>query len=115
MSRKKRRKLDQVNGVLLSGGDVIVALGTHRSEVELFSPAEAKVIGVLKDGHSRGVLNFKFVESGRRSRAWSLGGDQKLVEWDVWQRTIIRYVSPSRAEPLLKGISKNGLRSISFC
>ena len=93
-SRKKRRKLVQANGAGSSThGDVVVALGTNRSEVELYSPAEAKVVGTLKGAHARGIVNFKFQDYGKSGRAWSLGGDEKLVEWDVMKRTIIRCVT----------------------
>ena len=91
-SRKKRRKLDRVNGASSTHGDIVVGLGTSRPEVELFSPTQSKVIATLKDGHTRGILNFKFEDFGRSSKAWTLGGDEKLVQWDVWQRSIIRCV-----------------------
>ena len=95
-SRKKRRKLEQqMNGDATShgGDDMVVALGTDRAEVELYSPAEVKVIATLRDGHAQGIVNIRFQNHGQSSRAWSLGGDERLVEWDVMQRSILRCVS----------------------
>ena len=100
-SRKKRRKLDRANGVESSHGDVVVALGTSHAEVELYSPAEAKVVATLANGHAGNIINFKFQDYGKASRAWSLGGDDKLIEWDVLKRSIIRFVTSPLSKILL--------------
>ena len=61
----------------------MVAFGTDHSEIHLYSPAEAKIVAVLKGSHSHGIKDFKFKEHGISFEAWSVDGDGKLVQWDL--------------------------------
>ncbi|KAL8788114.1 MAG: hypothetical protein Q9213_001872 [Squamulea squamosa] len=82
---KKRKRTEQANGVKQEthAEDVVLAFGTSESEIHLFSPTSARNVGVLKDVHTQGIRDFKFVDAGRTSCAWSIGGDGKLVQWDL--------------------------------
>jgi U3 small nucleolar RNA-associated protein 5 len=64
-------------------GNVAIAFGTHDSKIEIFSPSEAKLVGTLKDIHTQGIRDFKFVDHGLHAEAWSVGGDGRLVQWDL--------------------------------
>ena len=88
-SKKKRKRSDEVNGDS-EHQDAVVAVGTNHSEIHMFSPSEGRIVGTLKDGHTRGIYDFKFVDDGTSSAAWSLGGDGKLVEWNLLNGTVIR-------------------------
>ena len=81
-SKKKRKRGEEPNG-LESHRNHVVAFGTSESEIQMFSPSEAKVVRVLKGGHSQGVRDFRFRHSEISAEAWSLGGDGKLVQWDL--------------------------------
>ena len=82
---KKRKRSSQLNGET-SSADVVLAYGTSRSEIHIFSVTESKIVKTLKDGHSGGIRDFKF-ESGHGHRAYSLGGDGKVVQWDLKAQT----------------------------
>lgn len=73
--------------------DVVLAFGTSESEVHLYSPTAAEVVGILKDVHTQGIRDFKFVDAGRRSVGWSMGGDGKLVRWDLQKGEMNRSIT----------------------
>jgi U3 small nucleolar RNA-associated protein 5 len=89
-SKKKKRRLEEANGIKPRSGDVVLALGTNRSEIHFLSPANAKVIASLKSGHKSGVKAFKFTNYGLEGTGWSLGADKKLVQWNLRDQTILR-------------------------
>ncbi|KAL9640751.1 MAG: hypothetical protein Q9164_000066 [Protoblastenia rupestris] len=69
---KKRKRVEQSNGNAGScnGRNVALAFGTSDSEIHLYSPAEAKIVGLLKEGHTQGIRDFKFSdEEGRNYRS----------------------------------------------
>ncbi|KAL8768349.1 MAG: hypothetical protein Q9209_005383 [Squamulea sp. 1 TL-2023] len=82
---KKRKSTEKTNGVKheLHAENVVLALGTNESEIHLFSPTSARHVGILKDVHTQGIRDFKFEDAGRTSCAWSIGGDARLVQWDL--------------------------------
>ncbi|KAI4220768.1 MAG: hypothetical protein L6R36_007386 [Xanthoria steineri] len=84
-SKMKRKRTEQVNGTKdnAHAEDVVLAFGTSESEIHLFSPTSVKTVGILKNVHSQGIRDFKFVDAGKSLRAWSIGGDGKLVQWDL--------------------------------
>ncbi|KAL8920093.1 MAG: hypothetical protein Q9208_006446 [Pyrenodesmia sp. 3 TL-2023] len=92
--KKKRKRTEQVNGVapVDNAQDVVLAFGTSDSDVHLYSPAAARVIGVLKDVHTQAIRDFKFVDAGRGAEGWSIGGDGKLVHWDLQKGKSIRAI-----------------------
>lgn len=89
-TKKKRKRNHEVNGEV--GGDVVVAFGTSDSEIQMFSPAEDKVVGKLQGAHTQGIRDFKFTNSKEAAEGWSLGGDGKLAQWDLRTGTSIRQV-----------------------
>ncbi|KAI4290527.1 MAG: hypothetical protein L6R35_000218 [Caloplaca aegaea] len=93
--RKKRRRTVQVNGTTSTDNvrDVVLAFGTSDSEIHLYSPAAAGIVGILKDAHSQGIRDFSFVDAGRCPEGWSIGGDGKLVHWDLRTGKNIRTIS----------------------
>ncbi|KAL8803163.1 MAG: hypothetical protein Q9182_003335 [Xanthomendoza sp. 2 TL-2023] len=84
-SKKKRKRTEGINGTKndLNTPEVVLAFGTSESDIQLYSPREAKIVGVLKDVHTHGIRDFKFIDRGKHSTAWSIGGDGKLVQWDL--------------------------------
>ncbi|RMZ85267.1 hypothetical protein DV738_g371, partial [Chaetothyriales sp. CBS 135597] len=75
-----------------SGEDVVVAYGTSDAEIVLFSPAAASTVGSLVGGHERGIRDFKFSQH-QRDDAWSLGGDGKLVQWNLKTGNAVRSIA----------------------
>lgn len=69
--------------------DVVVAFGTSTSEIRMYSPAEDKITGILTGGHERGIRDFKFTHQ-KPGEGWSIGGDGKLVQWDLRKGRSIR-------------------------
>lgn len=84
-SKKKRKRPSDVNGAGggFEQGDVIVAFGTTSSDIRMYSPVEDKIVGTLADGHEKGVKDFKFTAGRSVQEGWSIGGDNKLVQWDL--------------------------------
>ena len=72
----------------------MVALGTTDSEVNMFSPAEAKIVGSLREAHTQGIRDFKFADNGIHAQGWSIGGDGRLVQWDLRKNRVLRLESP---------------------
>ncbi|KAL4932722.1 Dip2/Utp12 family-domain-containing protein [Aspergillus undulatus] len=99
-AKKKRKRPSDVNGTVdgLDQGDVVVAFGTSTSDIRMYSPAEDKIVGTLAGGHIGGVKDFKFT-AGRPQEGWSVGGDHKLVQWDLvtGQRTKVIDLSTTSA------------------
>ena len=93
-SRKKRKRNDGSTGTgFESRNDKIsLAFGTSTSEIQFYSVSEAKIVGHLKDGHTQGIKNLKFVQDGLSGEFWSIGGDSKLVQWNLNSNEALRYV-----------------------
>ncbi|CAD6566635.1 MAG: Small subunit (SSU) processome component [Alectoria sarmentosa] len=93
-SKKKRKRSDLVNGDVPKdqAGNVVVALGTSDSEVHMFSPSEAKIMGSLREAHTQGVRDFRFDDSGTHAEGWSIGGDGRLVQWDLKKDRVLRTI-----------------------
>lgn len=87
--KKKRKRTSAPNGVP-SSQRVVLAIGTSTSEIQIYSPTESKVLVTLKDVHSRGIRDFKFSNDGREGKAYSLGGDGRLAQWDLQHGTTTR-------------------------
>lgn len=94
--KKKRKRSSGVNGIVDDDdesdrrGDVVVAFGTSSSEIRMYSPAEDKIVGTLSGGHERGIRDFKFTSQKPGLEGWSIGGDSKLVQWDLHKGRSIR-------------------------
>jgi len=91
-AKKKRKRSEGINGTpsIDNTREIALAFGTTDSEIFIFSPAEAKVVGMLKDGHTRGVNDFRFAVEDSHVGGWSIGGDGKLVQWDLRKSQAIR-------------------------
>ena len=94
-SNKKRKRNELANGNIPRerARDVAIAFGTTNSEVQIFSPAEARVLGTLKGAHTQGIRDFKFADHGLQNEGWSIGGDGKLVQWDLKKGKALRYTT----------------------
>ena len=77
---------------------MVVAYGTSKAEICMFSPSEGKVVGTLKGGHDRDVRDFKFLPADNLE-AWSIGSDRKLVQWNLETDQAIRFVFASTCYP----------------
>ncbi|KAE8361920.1 Dip2/Utp12 family-domain-containing protein [Aspergillus caelatus] len=84
-SKKKRKRHSDVNGSAggFDQGDVVVAFGTSASDIRMYSPTEDKIVGTLIGAHDEGIKDFKFTLSKPAQEGWSVGGDNKLVQWDL--------------------------------
>ena len=71
-----------------------MALGTSDSEVNMFSPAEAKIVGSLREAHTQGIRDFRFADDGLNAEGWSIGGDGRLVQWDLKKNRVLRLGGP---------------------
>ena len=91
-SKKKRKRNEITNGVQSNGGpdNVLVAFGTSDSDVHLYAPLEARIVGRLQVGHQKGIYDFKFAKHGPQAEGWSLGGDGRLIQWDLEKKSIVR-------------------------
>ncbi|KAL9109328.1 MAG: hypothetical protein Q9187_008184, partial [Circinaria calcarea] len=92
-SKKKRKRSENINGYESIQSDVVLAFGTSESEIHMFSPNEAKIVGTLKGAHTQGIRDFRFAGKEDSREGWSLGGDGVLVQWDLWKGTSIRTLS----------------------
>ncbi len=91
--RKKRKRGGLVNGSESEKGtDVVLAYGTSDSEVKFYSPAKAELVGALEGMHTQGIKVFRFSGGGGGGRleGWSVGGDGKLIQWDLRTSASIR-------------------------
>ena len=84
-SKKKRKRAHD------DQEDVVVAYGSSNSEICMFSPAQGEVVGTLKGGHEREIRDFKFLPEDNL-QAWSIGGDGKLVHWNLQNNSASRFV-----------------------
>lgn len=89
---KKRKRDSLVNGLgREKGTDVVLAYGTSDSEIKFYSPAKAAIVGALEGVHTQGIKVFRFSSrDGKPAQGWSVGGDGKLVQWDIQKGTTIR-------------------------
>lgn len=86
-SNKKRKRKSDVNG---AARDAVVAFGTSSSDVRMYSPAEDKVLYTLAGVHDGGIKDFKFTVGQSTPQGWSIGGDNRLVQWDLLTQQSIR-------------------------
>lgn len=49
----------------------------------MYSPEEDKILGTLTGAHDGGIRDFKFTTGKSAAQGWSIGGDNKLVQWDL--------------------------------
>lgn len=91
-SKKKRKRKSDVNGSTEDnfGREAVVAYGTSSSDIRMYSPAEDKVLCSLSGVHEGGIKDFKFTAGESTSQGWSIGGDNRLVQWDLNTRQSIR-------------------------
>ncbi|PCH00829.1 Small-subunit processome, Utp12 [Penicillium occitanis (nom. inval.)] len=94
-SKKKRKRKSDVNGAVEDkfGREAVVAFGTSSSDIRLYSPAEDKVLCTLSGVHEGGIKDFKFTAGEATSQGWSIGGDNRLVQWDLNTRQSIRIIN----------------------
>ncbi|KAK1139336.1 Small subunit (SSU) processome component [Aspergillus melleus] len=105
--KKKRKRHSGVNGGAdgFEQGDVVVAFGTSASDIRLYSPTEDKIVGTLSGGHEKGVKDFKFTSNRPGQEGWSIGGDNKLVQWDLRTGKPTKSI-PMPASSVLSGLSR---------
>lgn len=85
-SKKKRKRHSGVNGAGPDGldqGDVVIAVGTNKSDIRMYSPSIDKVVATLSGAHDKGIKDFKFTANRPAEEGWSIGDDKKLVQWDL--------------------------------
>ena len=92
-SKKKRKRSEQANGSRSDepAGDAVIAFGTSESKVYMYSATEGKVVAILEGGHTQGIKDFKFSSAEMPGEGWSIGGDGKVVRWNLQKGIVIRY------------------------
>ncbi|KAG5295051.1 U3 small nucleolar RNA-associated protein 5 [Histoplasma ohiense] len=97
MKKKRKRGSSGVNGIANAdggnSGNVVIAFGTSTSDIRMYSPAEDRIVGTLSGGHEKGIRDFKFTVNTPAAEGWSIGGDGKLVQWDLKAGRSIRVIS----------------------
>lgn len=91
--KKKRKRHSDVNGATAHGldqGDAVIAIGTNRSDIRMYSPSMDKVVTTLSGAHDKGIKDFKFTDKKPGQEGWSIGDDNKLVQWDLHTGQSIR-------------------------
>jgi U3 small nucleolar RNA-associated protein 5 len=91
LKNKRKRTEDADEFASTNAANAVVAVGTSNSDVQFFSPAEGRVVGKLSGNHERGVNDFRF-STGDCLWGWSIGGDGKLVQWDMKKNKAVRSV-----------------------
>ncbi|GBF61821.1 U3 small nucleolar RNA-associated protein [Trichophyton mentagrophytes] len=95
--KKRRKRHSGANGIAAEteddAGAIVVAFGTNTSEIRMYCPSEDKVTGVLTGGHEKGIRDFKFTPKKPAQEGWSIGGDGKLVQWNLRKGSIVRVIS----------------------
>lgn len=83
-SKKKRKRHSDANGDTdgLDQTDVVIAFGTNKSDIRMYSPSIDKIVGTLSGVHDKGIKDFKFT-ANKPLEGWSIGDDNKLVHWDL--------------------------------
>ena len=91
-SSKKRKRKNETNSHDLeaSARDIVLAVGMSDSEIHIYSVTKAKIVRTLTGAHTQGIKDFKFADGGRSQDGWSIGGDGKLIQWDLLKGTILR-------------------------
>lgn len=82
-SGKKRKKTSEQQ-------DVVIAYGTNQSEICMLAPAEGKLVGQISGIHDGGIKSCAFSEDDKS--IWSIGGDNKLIQWNLKSSTVSRSV-----------------------
>lgn len=88
--KRKRRKETDDHDMETNAKDVVLAVGTSDSEINIYSVTKAKIVKVLKGPHTQGIKDFKFADDGRTQEGWSVGGDGKFIQWDLLKGTVLR-------------------------
>ncbi|OJJ44052.1 hypothetical protein ASPZODRAFT_135497 [Penicilliopsis zonata CBS 506.65] len=95
-AKKKRKRNSGVNGAAVEGldqADLVVAFGTSTSEIRMYSPAEDKIVATFSGVHEKGIRDFKFTANRGGEEGWSIGGDNKLVQWDLCTGQTIKTIN----------------------
>ncbi|ODH45444.1 hypothetical protein ACO22_00014 [Paracoccidioides brasiliensis] len=100
MKKKRKRSSSGVNGIAdvdanasVAVENVVIAFGTSSSDIRMYSPAEDRIVGTLSGGHEKGIRDFKFTAKSPVAEGWSIGGDGKLVQWDLRTGRSTRVIS----------------------
>lgn len=82
---RKKRKTEGEN----DQGLRILAVGTNKGAILLYSSAENKVVGVLSGSHTAPVTSISQLSS-QPSRLWSCDFNGTIVEWDLVTLSAVR-------------------------
>lgn len=107
-SKKKRKRNSGVNGAGAADGldqtDIVVGFGTSASDIRMYSPAEDKIVGTLSGAHENGIKDFKFTADRLGQEGWSVGGDNRLVQWDLRTGQSVRYIFRTASVEFLESL-----------
>ena len=89
--RRKRKRAESNFGYDPNemSGEVALAFGTSDSQIQFLS-LDGKIIGTLQGAHTLGVRDFKFEDLGKSGKGWSVGGDGKIMQWDLHEGKCIK-------------------------
>lgn len=85
----------------------VVAVGTNKGSILIYSPKDNKVVAVLSGKHVAPVTSISQLEN-QPSKLWSCDFSGSIVEWDLMKQTAVRqFQSPEPDTRVIKVVSKD--------
>jgi U3 small nucleolar RNA-associated protein 5 len=102
---KKRKKTNELANGVSDNATEVIAFGTSTSDIHFYSPSASRIVTTLVGGQLQGIVDFKFVNSGVDSDAWSLSGDGQLIQWNTKKASKLKFVlQNSHPQPKLTNL-----------
>jgi U3 small nucleolar RNA-associated protein 5 len=91
------------------GNQRVIAVGTNKGSILLYSPTENKVVAVLSGTHSAPVTSISQLES-QPLRLWTCDFTGSIVEWDLTKQSAVRqFNSPEPDTRVIRAVSKDSI------
>lgn len=108
---RKRRKRSSLTADLTTLEHSVVAIGTNKGDILLYSPAQNSIISTLTGTHEFPItyIDATSTVSGISSNIWSCDNSGKIVEWNLKTNAAVRDFKTSQQDiALVKQIQSTG-------